>query len=369
MSLVDERGRLFGAINLIDLGLLLFIAVLVPISYGAYVLFRTPPPHLIAVTPNALVAPKGVEQRVQVKGEHLPAFLRARLGDLDTSAFLISTPQSAVLRFSDVPPGTYDLVLFDESQEVARLPKAVTILLPPLQIVGGFVGSAARSDLLVAGLKFGPADQPVAELLDVEQAQASDTNTRHAVLRAACQLSPDNRCVIGGTLAQAGAELNLTLPGGTDRLAFRVKGLRADARWLSVTVRLMGLPESLAQVHLGDIDRHPNADGKPGESPIAGVTTGAIVGSLGQVLQNQGSFTVTATQPQPGLPDLSAYGILSAALPVDARTAQLTVPVESSPQGLRYHGSQIRPGNILPFETATYRLQALIMSVSETDRP
>ena len=65
MRIVDARGRVFGTINLIDLGVLLFVAVLIPLAYGAYALFRTPPPRLTAVMPDSVVFSKGVERRVQ----------------------------------------------------------------------------------------------------------------------------------------------------------------------------------------------------------------------------------------------------------------------------------------------------------------
>jgi hypothetical protein len=70
MPLIDDRGRVFGKINLIDLALLVFALLLVPLGYGAYLLFRTPPPQLLGVSPNPLPFAKG-EQRVVLKGEHL----------------------------------------------------------------------------------------------------------------------------------------------------------------------------------------------------------------------------------------------------------------------------------------------------------
>ena len=42
MSLVDDRGRVGGSINLIDAIVVVLIVVLVPLAYGAYLLFRTP---------------------------------------------------------------------------------------------------------------------------------------------------------------------------------------------------------------------------------------------------------------------------------------------------------------------------------------
>ena len=51
MALVDEQGRLFGRVNLLDAILAVCILGLVPLAYGAYVLFRTPEPRLTAVDP------------------------------------------------------------------------------------------------------------------------------------------------------------------------------------------------------------------------------------------------------------------------------------------------------------------------------
>src|SRR5580765_4667136 len=114
MRVIDTRGRVFGTINLIDLGVLLFVAVLIPLAYGAYVLFHTPPPRVTGVTPNSVPYVKGVEQRVQVRGDHLRPFLRAKVGGFDAAAYSLQTPQTAEIRFVDVPPGVHDIVLYDE---------------------------------------------------------------------------------------------------------------------------------------------------------------------------------------------------------------------------------------------------------------
>lgn len=362
MQIVDTRGRLFGRINLIDLGVLLFIALLIPLGYGAYVLFRTPPARLTAVAPASLAFTKGVEQRVQVTGQHLRPFLRAKLGTATASNYALLTPDSAEIRFADLAPGTYDVVLFDESQEVTRLPAALTILPPPIQIVGWFIGSSATDDRIVPGLKWGPADRPTAEVLDVEQTHEG----RLATVRVTCQLSPDSQCLIGTVAVRPGTELNLTMSGKTDRTTFRVHDLRVDRDWLDVKVRLMGLPESLALPQPGQIDGRPD-DTAP--APIMGVTTGAVLQSVGELRKNQGTFAITTTQPQSVVPDLTRYGVLTAVLPVDAKDADLMVPAEPSPMGLRYRDGLIRPGGIIHFETAMYRIEALILSVSKPGRP
>ena len=358
MSIVDQRGRLFGRINLIDLGVLLFVAGLIPIGYGAYVLFHTPPPRLTRVVPNTVVFSRGVELSVQVTGADLRPFLRAKLNAFDAHAFAITTPQLAEVRFSDVPPGIYDVILFDERQEVARLPSGLTILPPPVQVVGWFVGAAPgtnETNGLVPGALFDSTAGSPVELLAV--ARDRDDRGRHATLRVTCRLSPDGHCSVGGAILAAGSELNLTIPGKSDTFRFRVGELRTDATWIRVNVRLMGLADSLQQVHVGDIDLF-------GASPVAGVTTGAIVRTLGELRKNQGQFAVTASQSQPGSP-VTSVGVLTATMPVDAQAAQLTLPAEPSVTGPRYRDTPLRPGNVMVFEAPSYRLQVLILAIAE----
>jgi hypothetical protein len=360
MQVVDTRGRLFGAINLIDLGVLLFVVLLVPLGYGAYVLFHTSPPRVTAVVPSSLEFVRGAEQHVQIAGQHLRPYLRAKIGASTASAYVVQTPEAAEIRFSDMTPGTYDVILLDESQEVARLPNALTILPPPVQALGFFTNASAADKGLVRGVKWGAADHPIAELLDVEPPH--DAGKRRATLRVICQWSPaDNLCTASGAVVRVGAELILAGPGAADRSTFVINELRVDATWLHVKVRLMGVPDALDKARLGDVDTSAlDSSAATAGSPIPGVTSGAILLSLGERLKNQGSYAVTATRVQPGAA-LNAFNVISAAVPVDAQAAELLVPV---PPTLVYRGVAMRPGNILAFETKDYRLESLVVSTS-----
>lgn len=345
---IDERGRVFGKINIIDLAVLLFVVLLLPLAYGAWVLFRTPPPRVTSVTPNPIVFKLGNEEHIQVHGDHLRPFLRARLNASDVQAFSVSGPESAELRFADLVPGTYDLVLFDESQEVSRLSGALTILPSPVQIVGEFDAPPAFRERLAPGMKFGSDARPVAEVLD------------RTTIRATCELRPDKTCVVAGTVVQPGATLQLTPASSADPVAFHVKQLRLDAPWTRVAVRLMSVPETLARVHAGDTEER---GGAPPQWDIQHLTVRASIVSTGEVRKNQGTFTVTAAIPQAPTTNLTTYGVLSAAMPVDALDAELLIPIETSNTGLMYRGIPIRPGAVMNFETSSYRLQAVIMSV------
>jgi hypothetical protein len=348
MPVIDTRGRLFGAINLIDFAALVCVALLLPLVYGAYMLFRTPPSRIVAAVPNSLPYVKTTEQHIQITGRYLRPFLRARLGDNQAKSFTLLSPEAAEIRFADIPPGLYDIVLLDESQEVARLPKALTIEPPPLQLLGSFSGDTVLSP----GLTFAGPGSP--QLLTID---ASSASRRRATVRIICLLSPSNECLLGTTPVRAGADLTLAMTAGSTAV-FHVDELRVDASWQDVVVRLMGLSASLDNIRVGDVDTRiePSA---PVDSPIAHVMAGARVLSLGERLKGQGTYAITAVRPQPGT-DVSGYGVLSATMPVDAESADLLVPVDA--HGL-YRGVAVQPGNLISFDGAAYRLQGVIVSV------
>ena len=245
----------------------------------------------------------------------------------------------------------------DESQEVARLAGALTILPLPVLMTGSFDASPV-GDHVAPGMKLGTADRPI-DVLDVDRSG----DGQRATLRVTCRVSPDNQCLVSDVAVHPGIKLTLTVPGGGDRATFLVHDLRIDREWVVVKVRLMGVPESLVLAAPGQVDARETV--APGE--MAGVTSTAILRSLGEVRKGVGTFGITASQPQTVVTDLSKFGVLSAVLPVDARDAEILVPAESSPTGLKYRDGLVRPGTLMHFNTPTYRLEALIMSVSKLD--
>jgi hypothetical protein len=133
MSLVDDRGRLFGRLNLFDAALIGFAIVLIPIAYGTYLLFRVPRPAITSVKRVEItkeerrVGGPNLVAKLKVQGSGLRPMLRASIDDAPAIGFVFENPNSADLLVGAVAPGSHDLVLYDGVQEVARAPKAVRI--------------------------------------------------------------------------------------------------------------------------------------------------------------------------------------------------------------------------------------------------
>ena len=125
MTFIDDEGRIFGKFNLIDVVIgVLFIGA-IPISYGAFVLFRTPDPSILSIEPTQVMA--GESNTVQLTGTFLSPSLRIVIGDTPAETFLVASQESAEIRLPDLSAGTYDVILLDEEVEVARLVDAVTV--------------------------------------------------------------------------------------------------------------------------------------------------------------------------------------------------------------------------------------------------
>ena len=359
MALIDDRGRVFGKINVIDFALLAFIALLLPLGYGAYVLFRTPPPRIIGITPNPVTFRPG-EQRVHVTGEFLRPFMKASLGQADARAFLVERSTSAELVFVDLPVGTYDLALFDASAEVARMPKALTVVpppAPPVQIAGRFVGASASSDKLTGGAKLG--DRDVVEVVSAAQVQNGE---RVAILRTSCD-SAAASCVVAGTTVKAGQSLALRTAGSTDTYSFAIDDVRVDSVWADVQVRIYGIAEVLDLLKPGDVDRHA----EPDTPNPAGFTRGAVVASLERVQPAQGVLSLNFSQALADLGIFQGSTSGSAQLPLQARGAMLRVPVHRTPAGWRYRDDIVRVGGAVTVETPEYLVRALVLRVAAPD--
>jgi hypothetical protein len=241
MAIVDERGRLGGKVNLIDAVVAFLILVLIPVAFGAYLLFRTPQARLTALNPASLY--QGPNLRVEVQGENLRPFMRVSFNDQQGKSYAINSTRGAMVELPDLNAGTYDVVLYDHMQEVHRLPKALTILpLAPvptveMEVTGAFKGlSSDRVKGLKAGDRLPPRGDFVAQVVSVGTPTPSmvtlnvgtsvvhvpiaDKTDLPAVLKVKCFLvtNPNGslKCAVPGPIQQAdvapGSTLSLAAP-------------------------------------------------------------------------------------------------------------------------------------------------------------
>ena len=109
-------GRLFGRFNLFDAMVAVLVLGLIPLGYGA-----------LRAVPDAAAAADGgragrhgrrAEPARQVKGENLRPYLRVSFGDHPGQrASCSSDTGEAEVDLNDMPPGIYDVVLYDSAQE------------------------------------------------------------------------------------------------------------------------------------------------------------------------------------------------------------------------------------------------------------
>ena len=106
MTVIDDRGRLFGRINLIDASAAVLLFVLIPVAYGAYLLFRTPQAKLTSITPDKLY--HGPNQRIEIHGLNLRPYMRVTFGGSDDWQPFWS-PDGKTLAFMSYRNGVADL--------------------------------------------------------------------------------------------------------------------------------------------------------------------------------------------------------------------------------------------------------------------
>jgi len=250
MAVVDDRGRIGGTVNLIDAVIAVVVLLLIPLAFGAYLLFHAPPPKLLAVTPSTLY--QGTNLRVTITGENLRPYLRVTFNGIQGQSFLIGNTTFALVDLPELKAGAYDVSLWDYRQLLATLPKGLTIFplapTPTMQIDvrGTFKGLASdRLKEIKAGDRFPPTGDPQATVVSVGAAVPSAIQVRagasvltvplggqtdlQAQLRVQCFAvsNPDGsvRCVIAGPVQQVdiapGSILPLPGPGGS--LAFQIQ--------------------------------------------------------------------------------------------------------------------------------------------------
>lgn len=409
MALIDERGRLFGRMNLIDAGVGLLLIVIGAGVFVGYRLLRLPQaPIVLKVEPGTQQGGHS-NMRMALRGENFLPFMKVfvqRSGNptkaiktLDSAAsgldqfvlvnytqarFFAESPRVAEVWLPDkLGAGTYDLVFFNETQMVGFKQAAFTLTEPPpppapppgapratIRAYGAFIAiDRANPPHLTAGMRL-PTDaaEPWAEILEIDPARPETTVVRTAAgditaeVKARDQLPAVLRlhCVVEGLncgVPGANVLINSVLPihVGDKTITFHVQDMGPDAsdvvRDALVDVRFIAKPEIAALVRDGDVDvaRVP---------ANMRVRRAAVIRSRSAADESVGTLT-------------QSDGVQGYVIPVKVVSfgATLAMPLMQSPTGWFYRDQPVKAGAYITFTTNGYSLRGMVFKVELAGSP
>ena len=336
MTIVDQQGRVFGRVNLVDAAVIAFVIVLIPIGYAAYLLFRPSRPVIDSVTrvevtreERRVAGGLQLTAKLKVKGSGFNPLLRARIGGLEAVGFVFENPNSADVLVGIVPPGRHDLVLYDGIHEVARAREAVEVtnISAPRVRAFGWLTRLSPSD--APNLKAGFASEAQApnafEIVTAgptqpararigSKTQAADILLDGQVERAAeilvrCDFPSTESCRLSGEDLTP-LPMMATLPGG---FSFQIEEVAPAAEPARATVRVQF--EGPLPVTIGDRDA------------LLGSRTAEVTG-------------------------------------VSGSTVTLRLGADQSRDGWRYRGRLLAPGAPFELRTDRYAASGRVISVS-----
>lgn len=370
MALIDDRGRLFGRVNVIDAAVGAMVVAVIPLLYASYALFRQPQPTILAVEPRTVTP---TTTTVRITGENLRPFLRVSFNQIQGTTFALLSPSTAEVKVPDLPSGQYDVILYDVAREVSRLAGAITVEAAPLP--------SARASMLVAGAFVALDDASVTEVRKGAELTASGGNrltlmdlgpargdTRWvqttdvvvevplstgrqipALLKAMCTIA-DRRCQVGGVDLEPANTLSLFTQGGRP-LRFVVGEAVPDGPTVTADLRVRVITQADAEplARTGDRERG---------SQILG-TRLATLTSIGA------SRSVSSdTMWRSTIPGVNGDWTWTAPDRAAIADATVTLTLDSTSEGLRYRGRSIRVGAPFLFETDRYVLKGWILRVN-----
>ena len=349
MPLIDDRGRVFGRLNLIDAIAVAFVLVLLPLAYGTYLLFRPSAPRIESVTRAEVTREErriagGVllAAKLKVRGSGFNPMLRAEIGGTHAMGFVFESPNSADVLVGPIAPGTHDLVLFDGVQEVARAPGAVTIATPAtasIRLAGRFVGledAVARGlkvdDTIVALGEIEPARGRVRAGTRVTEIPLAGRVERQAVVAIPCDPSPAGAdasadpCTVGGQSLASDQAVTVTVATLQGSLPLLVEDVlpAGDSQRATARVLFRGGDE-LAAMRAGDRD---------------------------SLLDNRAAVLTTLTGRERG-----------------TVMATVDLGVDPSRDGWRYRGQLVIPGATLTLRTSSYVASGRVQDLSLSGAP
>lgn len=342
MSVIDQQGRLFGRVNLIDAVVVLFVLGLIPMAYGTALLFQPARPRIDSVTrvdisneERRIVAGGSLlAAKLKIKGTGFNPMLRARIGGSPALAFVFENPNSADVLVGPMPPGAHDLVLMDGVQEAARANGAVVIDNPSTRTLHAEGWLTNLTPEMAAGFKVGTAFASH-EILAIGPARPARSRIRMGVM--------DADVPIDGRVERATVLALHCDPQGAD---FRTGqepctiGGQPVAGTPPVTVVLPGnIGFSIAELF-------------PPTAPNRGrVVVRLAAGVDGSVIKNG---------DRDALLDSRAAVVVTAG----GRDVSVDLGLDESREGWRYRGRLVTPGAPFTFNTGRYELRGEVQSVT-----
>jgi hypothetical protein len=282
VSVIDQHGRLFGRINLVDAAVGIVILLLIPLTYGTYLLFRPATPLIESVT-SSIISKE--EERISVGGRLIAKFkvkgtgftplLRARIGDADALGFVFENPNSADVLVGPVPVGAHDLVLLDGIQEVARAKGVITIQ-PSLASTSiraaGWITNLdeAPAKALTVGMGWpeGAAAYHIVALGPVVpgfrrmtlagstiEVPAPGTHAQAAIITLECDGTlAQNPCTLSDRPENRSGPVTISLPGPARPFSFEIEEVLPSAAPEKATLRVRLSPGASVPVRAGDRD-------------------------------------------------------------------------------------------------------------------
>ena len=342
MSVIDQQGRLFGRVNLIDAVVVLFVLGLIPMAYGTALLFQPARPRIDSVTrvdisneERRIVAGGSLlAAKLKIKGTGFNPMLRASIGGSPALAFVFENPNSADVLVGPMPPGAHDLVLMDGVQEAARANGAVVIDNPSTRTLHAEGWLTNLTPEMAAGFKLGTsfathevmAIGPSRPARSRIQMGGMDTDVpiegrveRAVVLALHCDpqgadfRTGQEPCRIGGQLVSGAPPVTVVLPGN------------------------IGL--SIAEIF-------------PPTPPSRGRVVVRLDGSI------DGSMITTGDRD--ALLDARAAVVVAAG----GRTFSVDLGLDESREGWRYRGRLVTPGAPFTFNAGRYEVRGEVQSVT-----
>lgn len=366
MTLVDDQGRLFGRWNLVDAMIGVALLTAIPLIYGGYLLFRPSMPSLASIEPARIL--QGTNPEIRIRGGNLRPYMRISFGTHQGQRFLFANENEAVVPIGEIPPGSYDVILWDYAQERARIPNGLEVVATPraetqLELIGAFTGV---TETVAAAITDGVAAPPLGQVTRVAARQPSSTRTSlgatlvdvpspglfnvPAVIRGACSLvvrGGSAVCMAGDTLLMDDAVLRVTLAGAS--AMFQVDQLRLDGpgQTLAVRVRFAGDRAAL------DLMRNGHRDVRR-QNELAAAAT---ISELGGARQAPTSVGV-AIPAGPGM--LQPFVVTE----LSSREATLQVPAQRVADQWTYAARTIKAGGTFTFNGPDYEVRGVVLSVS-----